>query len=150
MLKDLLTSACIPTLPIESEGFTICYDACGIGLGCILMQWGCVIAYVLRQVKDHERNYPYHDLELVEIVFTLKNLRHYLYGIYYEIFTDHHSVQHIMTQKEISFMYYIKIELLKNCDISILYYTSNANMVADTLSQTAVNMGSLTFISISQ
>jgi hypothetical protein len=36
------------------------------------MQQDKVIAHASRQLKDHERNYPTHDLELVAIVFALK------------------------------------------------------------------------------
>ena len=50
------------------------------GLGCVLMQEGKVVAYALRQLKTHEKNYPMHDLELDAIVFTLKIWRHYIYG----------------------------------------------------------------------
>ena len=32
------------------------------------------------ELKNHERNYPTHDMELVAIVFALKIWRHYLYG----------------------------------------------------------------------
>jgi len=38
-----------------------------------------VIAYVSRQLKDYEQNYPTHDLELAAVVFALKIWRHYLY-----------------------------------------------------------------------
>ena len=38
------------------------------------------VAYDSRQLKNHEQNYPTHDLELATIVFALKILRHYLYG----------------------------------------------------------------------
>ncbi|GJW87467.1 putative reverse transcriptase domain-containing protein [Tanacetum coccineum] len=37
-----------------------------IGLGCVLMQKGKVIAYASRQLKIHEKNYTTHDLELAE------------------------------------------------------------------------------------
>ena len=37
-------------------------DTSRIGLGCILMQKGRVIAYASRQLKVHEKNYPIHDL----------------------------------------------------------------------------------------
>ena len=36
------------------------------------MQNGKVVAYVSRQLKIHERNYPMHDLELAAVVFALK------------------------------------------------------------------------------
>ena len=55
-------------------------DASRIGLGCVLMQDGKVVAYASKQLKPHEQNYPTHDLELAAIVFTLKIWRHFLYG----------------------------------------------------------------------
>lgn len=36
------------------------------------MQHGRVIAYVSRQLKKHEQNYPTHDLELATVMFALK------------------------------------------------------------------------------
>ena len=48
------------------------YDASRVGLGCMLMQNGRVVAYALRQLKKHERNYPTHDLEMAAVVFALK------------------------------------------------------------------------------
>ena len=50
------------------------------GLGCVLMQSGRVVAYGSRQLKNRDKNYPAHDMELAAIVFALKILRHYLYG----------------------------------------------------------------------
>ncbi|GJR20610.1 putative reverse transcriptase domain-containing protein [Tanacetum coccineum] len=44
-------------LPDELEDFVVYYDAFGIGLGCVLMQRGEVIAYASRQLKIHEKNY---------------------------------------------------------------------------------------------
>ncbi|XP_059306353.1 uncharacterized protein LOC132057766 [Lycium ferocissimum] len=83
-LKALLTSAPILTLPVEGEGFTVYCDASRLGLGCVLMQKGKVIAYASRQLKVHEKNYPVHDLELAVVVFALKIWRHYLYGVHCE------------------------------------------------------------------
>ncbi|XP_073049466.1 uncharacterized protein [Primulina eburnea] len=51
------------------------------GLGVVLMQRGKVIAYASRQLKEYEKNYPTHDLELAAVVFALKIWRHYLYGV---------------------------------------------------------------------
>jgi len=38
------------------------------------------VAYVSKQLKVHEKNYPTHDHELAAVVFNLKTWRHYLYG----------------------------------------------------------------------
>ncbi|GJV47123.1 putative reverse transcriptase domain-containing protein [Tanacetum coccineum] len=69
------------SLPDGPEDVVVYYDASGLGLGCVLMQRGKVIAYVSRQLKIHEKNYTTHDLELGAVVFALKIWRHYLYGI---------------------------------------------------------------------
>ena len=47
-LKDLLTSAPILTLPSGDEGYTVFCDASIVGLGCVLMQNGRVVAYASR------------------------------------------------------------------------------------------------------
>lgn len=63
------------------------------------MQKNKVIAYASRQLKEHEKNYTTHDLELGAVVFALKIWRHYLYGAKCTMFTDHKSLQHIFDQK---------------------------------------------------
>ena len=60
--------------------YTVYCDASKDGLGCVLMQFGRVVAYSYRQLKNHKRNYPTHEMELVAIIFTLKIWHHYLYG----------------------------------------------------------------------
>ncbi|KAI3735990.1 hypothetical protein L6452_15519 [Arctium lappa] len=42
-------------------------DASKMGLRCVLMQQGKVIAYASRQLKDHGKKYPTHDLELAAL-----------------------------------------------------------------------------------
>ena len=66
-------------------------EASRVGLGCVLMQNGKVIAYASRQLRRHELNYPTHDLEMAAVIFALKIWRHYLYGEKCEIYTDHKS-----------------------------------------------------------
>ncbi|GJW16005.1 putative reverse transcriptase domain-containing protein [Tanacetum coccineum] len=92
----------ILALPEGSEDFIVYCDASIKGLGDVLMQREKVIAYALRQLKIHEKNYTTHDLELGVVVFALKIWRHYLYGTKCTVFTDHKSLQHILDQKELN------------------------------------------------
>ena len=75
-----MTSAPILTLPDLSKSFDVYCDASRLGLGCVLMQEGRVIAYASRQLKKHEQNRPTHDLELAAVVHALKIWRHYMLG----------------------------------------------------------------------
>ena len=88
-MKRRLTEAPVLALPQEDVRFVVYADALRNSLGCVLMQNGRLIAYASRQLKDHENNYPTHDLELVVVVHALRILRHYLYGTQFELFTDH-------------------------------------------------------------
>ena len=73
------------------------YDASGIGIGCVLMEEGRVIAYASRQLKHNEEHYPTHDLELATVAHALKIWRHYLLGSSCHIYTDHKSLKYIFT-----------------------------------------------------
>ncbi|KAL0541249.1 hypothetical protein IC582_021291 [Cucumis melo] len=115
--------------------FVIYSDASKKGLGCVLMQQGKVVAYASRQLKNHEQNYPTHDLELAAVVFALKIWRHYLYGEKIQIFTDHKSLKYFFTQKELNMRQRRWLELVKDYDCEILYHPGKANVVADALSR---------------
>ncbi|GJU20863.1 reverse transcriptase domain-containing protein [Tanacetum coccineum] len=134
-LKDKLCNAPVLALPDGPEDFVVYCDASGIGLGCVLMQRGKVIAYASRQLKIHEKNYTTHDLELGAVVFALKIWRHYLYGTKSVIYTDHKSLQHIFSQKELNMRQRRWIELFSDYDCKIRYHPGKANVVADALSR---------------
>jgi hypothetical protein len=101
-LRELLTTTpVLAQLDIEKP-FDVFCDASKNGLGCVLIQDGRVIAYASRQLRNHEVNYPTHDLELTAIVHALKIWRHYLLGNMCNIFTDHKSLKYIFTQSELN------------------------------------------------
>ncbi|GKC96694.1 putative reverse transcriptase domain-containing protein [Tanacetum coccineum] len=62
--EDKLCNAPVLALPDRPMDFVVYCDASGLGLGCVLMQRGKVIAYASRQLKILEKNYTTHDLEL--------------------------------------------------------------------------------------
>ncbi|GJR49775.1 putative reverse transcriptase domain-containing protein [Tanacetum coccineum] len=109
-LKDKLCDAPVLALPDRPKDFVVYCHVSRIGLGCVLMKRGKVIAYASRQLKIHEKNYATHDLELGVVVFALKIWRHYLYGTK-------------------------SIELFSNYDSEIHYHPGKVNVVADALSR---------------
>ena len=78
------------------------------------MQSERVVAYGSRQLKNHEQNYPTHDLELAAIVFALNIWRHYLYGEQFEVFSNHKSLKYIFTQRDLSMRQHRRMEYLED------------------------------------
>nr|GEZ45402.1 putative reverse transcriptase domain-containing protein [Tanacetum cinerariifolium] len=117
------------------EDFMVYCDASGLGLGCVLMQRGKVIAYASRRLKNHENNYTTHDLELGAVVLVLNIWRHNLYGTKSVVYTDHKSLQHIFSQKELNMRQRRWIKLFSDYDYKIRYHLGKANVVDDALSR---------------
>ena len=134
-LKKRLVMTPILTITEREDGFVIYCDASGQGLGAVLMQHGRVIAYASRQLKDYEKNYPTHDLELAIVVFALKMWRHYLYGVHCDIYTDHKNLKYIFTQKELDMQQHRWLKLVSDYNCEFHYHPSKANKVVDALSR---------------
>ncbi|WMV24455.1 hypothetical protein MTR67_017840, partial [Solanum verrucosum] len=121
------------TLSDGMNGFVVYCDASRVGSGCVLMQNGKFIAYASRKINIHEKNYPTHDLELMEVVFASKIWRHYLYRVHVDVFTDHKSLQYVFSQKDLNLSHIRLLELLKDYDMSVLYHPGKANVVVHAL-----------------
>jgi hypothetical protein len=64
----VLTSALILRIVYPNEKFMVFTDACKEGLGGFLGQNGLVVCFESRKMKEHERLYATHDLELETIL----------------------------------------------------------------------------------
>ena len=79
-LKRRLTLALILIVLDQGQRYTVYCDASRNRLGCVLMHSGRVVAYGSIQLKNHEQNYPTHDL----------------------VFSDHNSLTYIFTQRDLN------------------------------------------------
>ncbi|RVW65005.1 Retrovirus-related Pol polyprotein from transposon 17.6 [Vitis vinifera] len=102
------------------------------------MQRGRVVAHASRQLKNHEQNYPTHDLKLAAIVFALKLWRHYLYGEIFEVFSDHKSLKYIFSQKDLNARQRRWMEILEDFNFTLQYHIGKANVVANAPSRKKV------------
>ncbi|CAA7017780.1 unnamed protein product [Microthlaspi erraticum] len=107
-LKEMLTTTPVLALPEPGKPYMVYTDASGIGLGCVLMQEGRVIAYASRQWQGSET---------------------------VQVFTDHKSLQHIFTQPMMNARQTRWVEFLADYQVSINYHPGKANLVADALSR---------------
>ena len=134
-MKRRLTTAPILIVLDRGQGYTVYCDASSAGQGCVLMQSGRVVAYGSRQLKNHEQNYPTHDLELATVVFALKIWRHYLYAEEFEVYSNHKSLKYIFTQRDLNMRQRRWMEFLEDYDFTLNYHPGKANVVANTLSR---------------
>ena len=138
-LKKILVKAPVLTQPTSGREYAMYSDVSKIGLGCVLMQDGKVVAYASKQLKPHEQNYPTHDLELAVVVFALKIWRHYLYGEKCRFFTYHKSLKYLLTHKELNLRQRRWLELFKDYDCIVDYQLGKANVVANALSRKMIS-----------
>jgi len=132
-LKRRLTTAPVLVLPDLSKNFSIYCDASRLGLGCVLMQEGRVVAYASRQLRKHELNYRTRDFELATVVHALKIWRLYLIGHKSDIYKDHKSLKYIFTQSDLNLRQRWWLELIKDYDLEVHYHPGKANVVVDAL-----------------
>ena len=110
-------------------------DASKARLGCVLMQSERVVAYSSRKLKNHEQNYPTHDMELVTIVFALKIWCHYLYGEQFEVYSYHKSLRYIFTQRDLNMRQCRWMEFLEDYNFTLHCHPGKAKVVADALNR---------------
>jgi hypothetical protein len=135
LLKELLTSAPVLNIVDPNEIFVVFTDACKEGLGGFLTQNGHVIGYESKNLKEHERNYATHDLELVAIVHALRMWRHYLMGKKFELRVDHIGVKYIFEQLTSNAKQTRWLEFLSEYDFDIKHIKGKENKFVDALSR---------------
>jgi hypothetical protein len=146
LLKKLLTIAPIPRIADPNEDFVVCIDACKKGLGGILIQDGFVICYESRKLKDHEKNYATHDLELAAIVHALKKWRHYLMGKGFEPRTDHNGLKYLFDQPTLNARQSRWLDFLCEYDFDIKHIKGKDNKVVDALNKRVHELHAMTII----
>jgi hypothetical protein len=134
-LKQLLTSAPILRIADPNEDFIVCTNACKEGLGGVITQNGFVICYKSRKLREHERHYATHDLELAAIVHALKKWRHYLMGKRFELRTDHNGLTYLFDQPNLNARQSRWLEFLSEYDFDINHIKEKENKVVDALSR---------------
>jgi hypothetical protein len=72
-------------------------------------------------MKEHERNYATHDLELATILHALKMWRHYLMGRIFELRTDHSGLKYFFGKPNLNVRQSRWMEFISEYDFDIKY-----------------------------
>jgi hypothetical protein len=92
-----------------------------------------VICFESRKLKEHERLYATHDLELEAIVHALKKWRHYLMGKRFELRIDHNGLKYLFDQPTLNARQSRWLEILCEYDFDIKHIKGKENRVVDAL-----------------
>jgi hypothetical protein len=145
-LKKLLTSSPILNIVYPNEDFMVCIDSCKEGLGGVLSQIQYIVCYESRKLKEHERNYATHDLELASIVHALKKWRHYLMVKMFELRTNHHGLKYLFEQPTLNVRQSRWLEFLSEYEFDINHIKGKENKVANALNRRVHEFHSTTII----
>ena len=89
-IKEALCNAPVLAIADDKEPFELVCDACGFGIGAVLMQHGKPVAFYSYKLNSAERNYPTGEQELLAVVKSLQHWRYHLEGCSkLTVVTDH-------------------------------------------------------------
>ena len=99
-----------------------------------------MVCYESRKLKDHEKNYATHALELAAIVHALKMWRHYLMGRRFQLRTKHFGMKYLFDHPTLNVRQARLLEFLCEFDFKIKNTKGKENKVADALSRKVQEM----------
>ncbi len=107
-IKEQLAKDIILAIPANEGNFRVEADASEAAIGAVLSQeqdgkWRPV-SFLSKSLLVMERNYEIYDKELLAIMLTLEEWRHYLMGAYqdFEIWTDHQNLQYFRKPQKVN------------------------------------------------
>lgn len=131
-----MTQTPVLALPNFQEHFTVEIDACGDGLGAVLMQKGQPIAYLSKALGDKHRNLSIYE-EFLALIMAVEKWRPYLQRQVFVILTDHKSLSYLNEQNLHSELQRKAMTRLMGLQFKIVYKQDKANIAADALSRVA-------------
>ncbi len=143
-IKALVTSTdCLTTIDLAlmpKHKIFVTTDASNTGSGAILAfgptyELARPVAYDSCSFKGAELNYPVHEKELLAIVRALAKWRSDLLGYEFQVWTDHCTLEHFNTQRDLSRRQARWMEFLSQYDATIHYLPGKKNCAADALSR---------------
>ena len=145
-LRSAVATAPVLRLPLWDRPFVVITDCSTIAMGAALMQADDAghllpVCYFSETLKGSELNYSARDLEALAMTRAVVHFRFYLWGAPFQvkILSDHRSLQHLRTQRDLHGRIGRWQDILSEFDYSISFYPGRENVVADFLSRHPVD-----------
>ncbi|WVZ53351.1 hypothetical protein U9M48_004311 [Paspalum notatum var. saurae] len=133
-LKEALTSTPVLALPNFNLPFTMETDACGEGIGVVLMQQGQPIAYLSKGLSDKHKSLSIYEKEFLAVILAVEKWRLYLQRQKFIIITNHKSLAFLTEQHLHSDLQRKAMTRLMGLQFTIQYRQGKENIAADALS----------------
>ncbi|KAL0419044.1 UNVERIFIED_CONTAM: hypothetical protein Sradi_1317900, partial [Sesamum radiatum] len=98
-LKKVMTTAPVLAMPDFSQPFVVETDACGKGIGAILMQGGIPLPYLSNAPTTKNLGLSTYVKGFLALLVAVTKWRHYLQGNHFITRTDQRSLKHILDQR---------------------------------------------------
>ncbi|KAK4388623.1 Retrovirus-related Pol polyprotein from transposon [Sesamum angolense] len=140
-LKEVMIRAPVLALPNFSKPFIVETDACGKGIGAVLMQEGRPIAYLSKALAAKNMGLSTYEKEFLALLLAVTKWKHYLQGNHFVIRTDQKSLKHILDQRIDSILQQKWITKLLGLSYEVQYKKGSENRAADALSRVEHDRG---------
>jgi len=105
-LKEMLADAATLAYPDPEAAFEIHPDACGYGIGVVLLQkqegTERPLAFASRLMSSSEKNYSITEKECLALIWAIKKFRPYIFGCPIKIVTDHHALCWLQSKADLA------------------------------------------------
>jgi len=101
-VMSALVSAPTLKLPNFNLPFEIEINTCDVRVRARLRQGHRVIANESRKLKSSETSYPINEKEILIILLALARWCHYIYGVEFVLYIDHHSLKYWLMQEKVN------------------------------------------------
>ena len=133
-LKQIFMTVLVLRIADPDGDFFVCMDASKEGLEGFLFQNDHTICYELQKLKENEKNYPTHDLELAAIINGLKMWRHYLMGRKFLLKTDNMSLKYLFEKLDLNARKARWLDFLSKYHLELKHMKGKENKIVDALS----------------
>lgn len=126
--------------PDYKKPFELTTDASNYALGAVLSQLNRPIIFISRTLNKTERNYATNEKEALAIIWALKHLRNYIYGVNdLTIYTDHQPLTFAISANNPNLKIKRWKAMIEESGAKIIYRPGKQNVVADALSRQYCN-----------
>jgi len=144
-LKTVVTTAPVLVSSQDSEPFRVEADSLDFATGAVLSQQSTTdgkwhpVAFYSKSLSSVEWNYKVHNKEMLAIICTLEEWRHFLKGVTHpvEIWTDHKNLKYFMMAKKLNHCQARWSLHLARFDFLLYYYPRRTMGKPDALSRRA-------------